>query len=650
MTREVEARLRISAVDGSGRVLQQFAGRLQQVNRQAAALNAQQGRLGRTTASTMTIMSRYLAPAAVGAFTAGAVKDFAAVERQMTRIGITAGASANETEEAFRRMQMVSKEIALPLESAIDAVDTLVSAGLSLKEAMDFLPSVLATAQASGSATQDIANTAVKAASALKIEAGEMQRAFDIMVAGGKAGQFELKDMATYIPELANSFASLGYTGEEGLRQLIAMLQTIREDTGSASAAATQAQNIFGKMFTEDTAKKFGKFGIDLRRELEAAKKNGEDAVSAFVRLSKEAIDGDLSKLPLLFTDQEFRLGMQSLITSADSYKKFIDAVNSAEVDGTVQRDLKRVTDDTQASIDKLSASWDELMKRFGQKAATVVTPAIDAIVSATDRQGAIDRALKNRGMGYLESQWHQVGLSQRDQDLLAIEGGFKDAELRRKYEFGPSLLQGWKPEKEFPGGGTDAKPIPRARPTTIAGKSGRDQMAAFMLARRSEIDYINSRGTDWSHPSAPAEFAGSAVGYTPRKATFVSGVGKTATQSYAARHAGMEPWTPTRVLDGIKSLFSPEEAEPVGEALAQAAISKLSSDAGSVGTELGSVVRDAMMAMAPQIGTAMAQAFAATASQVKLGVNVAGISGKVNADTGRSMPTSAGLPVTAGR
>ncbi len=120
---------------------------------------------------------------------------------------------------------------------------------MSLEEAMAFLPAVLTATQASGAAAEDIANTAMKAASALKLEANQMGNAFDIMVTGGKAGQFELRDMAQYIPTLANSFASLGYSGEEGLKRLVAILQTIREDTGSAESAATQAGEIFGKIY-----------------------------------------------------------------------------------------------------------------------------------------------------------------------------------------------------------------------------------------------------------------------------------------------------------------------------------------------------------------------------------------------------------------
>lgn len=471
MTREVEARLKISAVDKTGRVLQQVAGKLQSVNRQAAALNAQQGVVARATATSLAAMARYAAPAAIAAMTVSAVKGFASVERQLTRIGITADASASETQAAFERMQSVSKDMALPIESAISAVDTLVSSGLSLKEAMDFLPAVLATAQASGSATEDIANTAIKASSALKIQAADLQKSFDIMVSGGKAGQFELKDMATYIPELANSFASLGYEGQGGLKTLIALLQTIREDTGSASSAATQAQNIFGKMFSSDTAAKFKGFGIDLRKEMAAAKKNGEDAVSAFVRLSKEAIKGDLSKLPLLFTDQEFRLGMQSLMTSADSYKRFVEAVNSSQVDGTVLRDLTRVTEDAQASIDRMSSSWDKLMNSLGAAASSPATGVMDALSGSLDYATAVNRGLEQTGTasGFVDRSIWGLGSSRAEKDRMAIKGGYVDETLRQKYEQGPQVPKNWKPpEAEFPGGGTGAIPLPGTRPERL--------------------------------------------------------------------------------------------------------------------------------------------------------------------------------------
>jgi hypothetical protein len=349
MMREVEARLKISAVDKTGRVFKGVADKMGEINRRAAAYNRQQGMLMRSTAEMYATIARYAAPAALAYGVKASITEFAALERQMTRIGITADASAKQTSEAFAEAQRVAKDLNYDsVQPAIEALDTLVASGKSLEEAMAFLPSVLATAQASGAATADIANTGLKAADALKIETAQLQRAFDIMVTGGRR-QFELKDMAQYIPSLANSFSSLGYRGEDGLRRLVAILQTIREDTGDASAAATQAQNIFGKMFSGETMKKFGEFGIDLRKEMKAAAAAGEDAVSAFVRLSKEAIDGDYTKLPLLFTDQEFRLGMQSLMTSSDSLERFLEGDELGRGEWTSGVIGNKVMSDTQA-------------------------------------------------------------------------------------------------------------------------------------------------------------------------------------------------------------------------------------------------------------------------------------------------------------
>lgn len=363
---------------------------------------------------------------ATGAIAVGttAVKNFAAFEREMGRIGTTAGATVAETVKASDDVQALAKRFALPLEEAVSGLDTLTASGMDLDEAMTFLPSVLATAQASGAAVNDIANTAQKASSALKIEAGDLQKAFDIMVSGGKAGQFELKDMAASIPTLANSFANLGYSGQEGLQKLIAILQTLREDTGSAGQAATQAQNIFSKMFSQEAEKNFKDFGVNIRDEVDKAVKTGEGAIEAYVRISRRVMaDNPSAKLVDLFADQEFQLGMQSLMTSADSYEKFLKAVNGGEVDGTVFRDLERFTTDTTASIQRLSSSWDGFMKSLGGSIAPAASGALDALTNEISYQDAVSKELERQGYSFLGRQlW--MG-SKEQKDALARAGGY---------------------------------------------------------------------------------------------------------------------------------------------------------------------------------------------------------------------------------
>lgn len=632
MTRTVEAQLRISAVDKTGQVFKSVAGKMGEINRRADALNRQQSALARGSQAAYGAMLRYAAPAALAYGAKRAVTDFAAVERQMTRIGITANASVEETNAAFTRLQDISKQVALPVDGAITALDTLVASGLDLKEAMDFLPSVLKTSQASGAATEDIANTAIKAASALKLETSQMQHAFDIMVAGGKAGQFELKDMATYIPDLANSFSSLGYTGEDGLKKLVSILQTIREDTGSASSAATYAQNVFGKIYSQDTATKFSKMGIDLRKELDAARKNGEDTVAAFVRISKEAIDGDLSKLPLLFTDEQFRLGMQSLMTSADSYEKFLKTVNSSEVDGTVFRDLARVTGDTQSSIDKLSSSWDKLMNSIGKGVARPAIPVMDAISKDVDYGDAVRSSLKDQGKGYWATEtWMAMNLPfgsfshSADADKLALAGGYRDPDFLHRLRQGPNMPQGPR-MPEFPGG--DRNLDPRKLPSTGVPMPGaRPSVSPSMVDIYGQ--YARSRMASEQSVGTSAKVAGMASPVAP---------GLTAWMEKFFRMPSKEEFQDALKIDATGLKEGGDEARQKVADGGREAGDSIKQSAASL-TEAGNSVSSSILSAAKEL--------AAVASG--LGRALAYNRPGVNANTGRSMPPQAGAPAGGG-
>lgn len=363
---------------------------------------------------------------ATGAIAIGtsAVKNYASFERSMLRIGTTAGSTVAETMKASEDVQALAKRFALPLDEAVNGLETLTSAGQSLQEAMSFLPAVLATAQASGSATADIANTALKSSSALKIQANDLQTAFDIMVAGGKAGQFELKDMAAYIPTLANQFANLGYDGTEGLKRLIAVLQTLREDTGSAGQAATNAENLFTKMFSGEVEKNFKGFGKNIREEMASATAAGEDAINAYVRLTKEVLEQNpTARLSDIFVDTQLQNAMLSLTTSTDALQNFFDILNGTEVNGTVYRDVKRFTDDTTAAIQNMTTAWDGFMKALGGSIAPSATSGLNSLTNEISYQDAVSKELERQGYSFLGRQlW--MG-SKEEKDVLARAGGY---------------------------------------------------------------------------------------------------------------------------------------------------------------------------------------------------------------------------------
>ena len=421
------------------------------------------------------------------------VVNFAAFERQMTRIGVTAGATVEETNRAAQEVQDLANRFALPLDQAREGLDTLVSSGLSLKDAMDFLPSVLMTAQAAGAATEDIANTAQKTASAFGLQTDQMQKAFDIMVTGGKAGQFELKDMAQHIPTLANQFATLGYKGEAGLKSLIAALQTLRTRTGTAGEAATQASNIFSKMFSEQTEKNFKEFGINLRKEMEKAKKAGTDALTAFVDLSEKALKGDMTKLPKLFQDLQLQQGMTTLMQARKEWKGFVDEVNSSKVEGSTLQDFNRVAGDTAASIQKMSNSWDQMLKSIGGFVADPAASAMDAITTGIDKTRKADEARKKRG----DSAWYRAVAPWFESADEAIAG-----ERRSRQDHGTAYLRQPAPQQQ------SVPPVLRSRDQVDARVS--DAWGAFpaAAANPSAVATVKLDTSQFTDPVAMAKAA----------------------------------------------------------------------------------------------------------------------------------------------
>ncbi|CAM5769105.1 hypothetical protein LMIY3S_02726 [Labrys miyagiensis] len=285
-----------------------------------------------------------------------AFRDFAEADRRLRRIGITADATDAQVAGARKQIAKIADDAGVRVDQVVEGLDSLVASGRSLPEAFAFLPSVANTAQASGAAIADMAASADALGSNLKVPAAQMQDAFDILAAAGKSGKFELKDMAQYLPSLAAAANAVGLQGVDGTRKLAAMLQIVRQQTGTAGEAATDLQNVFQKMISQETVNKFKKMGIkDLRGDLDRAKKSGKDVLETFLDIAETALKGDLSKLPLLFNDAQMQAGMRALISQRAELRALEAQLHNTA--GTTARDLAKVQNDAQSSVDRFTNS-----------------------------------------------------------------------------------------------------------------------------------------------------------------------------------------------------------------------------------------------------------------------------------------------------
>lgn len=387
-----------------------------------------------------------LAATAAGYAAARSYSEFADVERKIGRIAINADKNMDIVGPTMTKLQQLAQKTALSFDDVSSGLETLVASGRSLEDSMAFLPSVAMTAQASGAAISDIALSADAMSGSMKVGAADMQKAFDILVAGGKAGKFELRDMAQYLPSLLPAFAALGYEGTEGMQKIVAMLQVVRNQAGSSSEAATYLGNVFQKMYSEETAKKFKKFGVDLPKALDKARREGKDVLDVFLDMTALATKGDLSKLTQVFTDAEMQKGVRALMMGRPDLDRFTRAL--ANVDGSALQDFNKIAQDSAGKIQRLSTLWDTFMAQLGGKVADVANPVLEKVTSQIDDAQAKAEGIRKQGDFY-ENNREEFFRRYRSLDPERFKDGKRDTIINREWE--KSLLETGKGVRDSP-------------------------------------------------------------------------------------------------------------------------------------------------------------------------------------------------------
>lgn len=310
---------------------------------------------------------------------AGAAKrsfqDFADLDRRMTRLGITAEATSAQVEAGTARIRDIARQYAVPVEEALKGLEALVAQGKELPEALGMMDAIVKAAQASGASIEDMSNSAGTMMTNLKFTLADLPAAFDRLAYAGKKGQFELKDMAQYFPQLAAAWANVGQKGPDKLADLAAATQIIRKEAGNAERTFNGIRDLLAKINTTEVQNNFKKMGVDLEGGLKKGAAAGRPLFDVLVELTEKALKGDMAKLPKLFGEIDSRTAISALINLKKEFRELRSEIQSGAV-GTIDNDIVRVTNDAQASIDRLANSWSAASVAVGKFVAEA-TPAI---------------------------------------------------------------------------------------------------------------------------------------------------------------------------------------------------------------------------------------------------------------------------------
>ncbi|WP_420023776.1 phage tail tape measure protein [Cereibacter azotoformans] len=266
------------------------------------------------------------------------------------------------------------------------AVDALAGRGASTEIALAAANPIGKAATAYRASTDDLAAAAWSAVDNLKVPADQIETALDAMAQAGKAGAFELRDMATYFPSLGAAYQGLGQSGTGAVADLAAALQVVRKGTGDASTAATNLSNVLQKIYAPGTVKKFRAAGVDVFAEMEAAAQRGLTPIEAIAELTEKTLGGDLSKMGDLFEDAQVQAGMRSLIQGMEEYRRIrAEAMGSS---GVLEEDYQRRIKTAAGATKRWNASLELLSITFGSALLPALNDVLDAVIPVIGKTG----------------------------------------------------------------------------------------------------------------------------------------------------------------------------------------------------------------------------------------------------------------------
>lgn len=346
---------------------------------------------------------------ALGAPVVQSVRLAAGFQDQMRDIAITGEFSPAEEAQLGKAVRQAALDWNQTQAEIARGTGVLVAGGIQDAQALAaYAPVMAKAATATRASMDDLGSVAIALNDNLKIGQDGFEGALNMLAYAGKRGQFEIRDMAKWLPALSPSFQALGVTGKEAVAEIGAALQIARKGAGSNDEAANNFKNFLQKITAPDALKDFEKAGIDLKTSMMNLRAQGLTPVQSMLSIITQymqskgpAAAGQFQQAMAIKDDREREAAMQRLSEAYKLGELFQDMqamsfirpaiANMGEMNdikqgsmgaadkGLIDQDWKRRMDTATSQFDKFKIGMMELGITIGD---ALLPPITDLVVS----------------------------------------------------------------------------------------------------------------------------------------------------------------------------------------------------------------------------------------------------------------------------
>lgn len=246
-------------------LLKQQVGSAQQLANWSKQVEQSSKRTHQSTRETMSLWQKGTAATggaiAGGMYLSNAMQKPRDYDQQLTYIAATATGGQGMTPEArLAARGQLNEYIKAAVrggggtrEDAAEAANALIASGkYELNTVAPALNTATKTAFATGATATDAAALTVRMQD---FGITDLQRGHDIAVRGGQLGSFEYKDLSKWLAQQMGAARVVGYSGEKGFTELVAMNQVAMKTAGTTDEAGNNVVNLLGKLSSSEFSK-----------------------------------------------------------------------------------------------------------------------------------------------------------------------------------------------------------------------------------------------------------------------------------------------------------------------------------------------------------------------------------------------------------
>lgn len=302
-----------------------------------------------------------------------AVAEYNTYQDVLTDVGLKADLTGEKLAQLGERTRTQARALNTSTVDLLKGLDKLVEGGLALDKAEPVNLVNAKAAIASKAAIEDLSKTAVALVNNLEVAPEEYSKALDAMSIAGKEGQFELKDMARYMPRLGAQYAAMGQTGVKAVADLAAAMEVIQGVTNNSQTTAAGLRDVLTKITAPKAVKAFDAIGLDIKQVMKDARAANRP-IEAIVEAVNKLTGGDTSRISEIFGDVQAQAAITGLL---QNYEKFLEIRQKAlGGQGSVERDFLTRMGLGVERARALSVAASELGTTLG----TALAPSVNAI------------------------------------------------------------------------------------------------------------------------------------------------------------------------------------------------------------------------------------------------------------------------------